>query len=62
MHDTEWIVVLGGIAAFLNAVTVGEPGSHHAFDSSVDVLTVLVLPRRNKVWIRSCNWPQVQIM
>ncbi|KAL3131921.1 Na+/Pi symporter [Trebouxia sp. C0009 RCD-2024] len=22
MHDTEWIVVLGGIAAFLNAVTV----------------------------------------
>lgn len=49
MHNTEWIVVFGGIAAFLNAVTVGEPGSYHAFDSSVDFLTVLVLSRREGV-------------
>ena len=49
MHNTDWIVVLGGIAAFLNAVTVGEPRSHHPFDSNFDFVPVLVSPRCNKV-------------
>ena len=26
LRDTEWVLIVGGLAAFLNAVTVGEGG------------------------------------
>lgn len=42
LQDTEWIVVVAGIAAFLNSVTVGESRSFsekHKF-ASVKILPV----------------------
>ena len=31
LRDTEWVLVVGGLAAFLNAVTVGESGETTVF-------------------------------
>ena len=54
MQHTQWIVVVGGMAAFLNAVTVGEPGSLSA-STHPPAYTLFIGPRTCTTECRRCR-------